>query len=402
MGTAGRCLPWLIAIALTITHTTSASAALHRVPEDVATLSAACARAVSGDEIRLGPGSYSADRGESFPVRLPAGVTLRGAAPDRTVLDGHGRGPLLVLTGRAEVLGLTLRGSGGSAGGALRAEAGADAQVTGVIFEGNDSAGAGDAVTVDGGRLVLRNVIFRGNGRTGPTVRVDAGEADLERCTFARNGGAALEVESGSGRFVRCVVSEPGSPGGPACGVRLGTSASLIAEQNLFDGCQDEVLSAPAGASLRRGPDALRAGIVRFRDPERGDLRLEPGSGPRLVDREVGAYGGREAMLSGREPRVARSSDSPEDSAELATAPNPGATPTIRFTLTRSTVVDLGVYNVLGQRVRSLLSRDLAAGEHAQPWDGRDDRGDELPPGVYFVRITRHDVSESQRIVLAR
>jgi hypothetical protein len=38
--------------------------------------------------------------------------------------------------------------------------------------------------------------------------------------------------------------------------------------------------------------------------------------------------------------------------------------------------------------VRSLASGPLPAGEHFSAWDGRDQRGDRVRPGVYFVRLT--------------
>ena len=75
---------------------------------------------------------------------------------------------------------------------------------------------------------------------------------------------------------------------------------------------------------------------------------------------------------------------------------------TIHFTVPRTDVVDLGVYNVLGRRIRTLHTGDLPAGEHSRIWDGRDDLGAEAPPGIYFVRITQGGVTESRRLVLVR
>ena len=49
---------------------------------------------------------------------------------------------------------------------------------------------------------------------------------------------------------------------------------------------------------------------------------------------------------------------------------------------------DAGVYDLAGRRVRDLsFARLRASGEHRITWDGRDDRGELLEPGLYLVRV---------------
>ena len=49
---------------------------------------------------------------------------------------------------------------------------------------------------------------------------------------------------------------------------------------------------------------------------------------------------------------------------------------------------DAGVYDLAGRRVRDLaFVRPRASGEHLITWDGRDDRGELLEPGLYLVRV---------------
>ncbi|HET7224362.1 MAG TPA: FlgD immunoglobulin-like domain containing protein, partial [Candidatus Eisenbacteria bacterium] len=45
-------------------------------------------------------------------------------------------------------------------------------------------------------------------------------------------------------------------------------------------------------------------------------------------------------------------------------------------------------YDLAGRERRVLAAAALPAGEHAIRWDGRDDRGARLPPGLYLVRLT--------------
>jgi hypothetical protein len=68
--------------------------------------------------------------------------------------------------------------------------------------------------------------------------------------------------------------------------------------------------------------------------------------------------------------------------------PNPfNAGTEITFTLPQKSEVTLAVYNVLGQKVRTLVARLFSTGEHSVAWDGRDDRGAEAASGVYFYRL---------------
>jgi hypothetical protein len=68
--------------------------------------------------------------------------------------------------------------------------------------------------------------------------------------------------------------------------------------------------------------------------------------------------------------------------------PNPfNPSTTIRFGLPMNAQATLAVYNALGQKVRTLMARRLAAGQHQVAWDGRDDLGKQVASGVYFLQI---------------
>jgi uncharacterized membrane protein len=81
--------------------------------------------------------------------------------------------------------------------------------------------------------------------------------------------------------------------------------------------------------------------------------------------------------------------------------PNPlrGAT-SVRFALAERGEAELGVFDVSGRSVRSLLSGEQSPGEHVVRWDGRDERGASVAPGVYYVRLLAGVRSGSTRIVV--
>ena len=89
--------------------------------------------------------------------------------------------------------------------------------------------------------------------------------------------------------------------------------------------------------------------------------------------------------LSGVDPRPS----SLGSDLRLQAAPNP-ANPfsTISFELPTATRVALRLYDAGGRLVRELADADMAAGQHAFRWDGRDRRGLEAATGVYYYRLT--------------
>jgi hypothetical protein len=75
---------------------------------------------------------------------------------------------------------------------------------------------------------------------------------------------------------------------------------------------------------------------------------------------------------------------------------------TIQFSVPQSGRVELGVYNILGQRVKTLVSGNLAAGRHSVAWAGDDDRGVKVASGVYLYRLTAGGQSAVRRMTVIR
>ena len=87
----------------------------------------------------------------------------------------------------------------------------------------------------------------------------------------------------------------------------------------------------------------------------------------------------------------------------LVVAPNPfPRTARILWSLAQAGHTGLRVYDASGRAVRTLLSADLAAGEHLAVWDGRDDIGRELARGIYFVRLETTGRTTQVKAVLTR
>ena len=77
---------------------------------------------------------------------------------------------------------------------------------------------------------------------------------------------------------------------------------------------------------------------------------------------------------------------------------NPGTV--IPYQLAMDGYVRLEVFNLLGQRVATLVDGEQVAGAYAVPWDARDAAGFGVAAGVYIYRLTAGGETATRRMVL--
>jgi len=83
--------------------------------------------------------------------------------------------------------------------------------------------------------------------------------------------------------------------------------------------------------------------------------------------------------------------------------PNPfNPSTTISFSLDREGFVALDVYNVRGQKVRSLVSGVYGAGVHKVVWNGVSDDGRSVGSGIYFYRMVSGEYVGVKKMVLIK
>jgi hypothetical protein len=84
-------------------------------------------------------------------------------------------------------------------------------------------------------------------------------------------------------------------------------------------------------------------------------------------------------------------------------APNPfNPATTIRFHLPVPGDTELAVYNLNGQRIRTLVSGHQVGGDHEAVWQGNDDAGRLMPSGVYVARLRAGQYTDSQKLTLVK
>ena len=83
--------------------------------------------------------------------------------------------------------------------------------------------------------------------------------------------------------------------------------------------------------------------------------------------------------------------------------PNPFKTSTkIVFQLPYERRVKIDLYNIAGQRIRTLWDEETPTGQYSVNWDGTNDRGEPVRSGVYFYRLQTTDQNDEKATISKR
>lgn len=91
----------------------------------------------------------------------------------------------------------------------------------------------------------------------------------------------------------------------------------------------------------------------------------------------------------------------------LGNYPNPfNPTTTIKFNLENKAKINLGIYNIKGQKVKTLIDEERKAGLHQISWNGLDDNGNSVSSGVYYTILDIHeegiDYTSVKKVILLK
>jgi hypothetical protein len=83
--------------------------------------------------------------------------------------------------------------------------------------------------------------------------------------------------------------------------------------------------------------------------------------------------------------------------------PNPfNPTTSIRFAMKERALVTIKIYNVAGQRVRTLIDGVKGAGSYSITWDGKNNLGADVGSGIYFYKMETKGFTQTKKMVLLR
>ncbi len=93
----------------------------------------------------------------------------------------------------------------------------------------------------------------------------------------------------------------------------------------------------------------------------------------------------------------------PNTFALLQNQPNPFNPDTrISYYLPKDCQVRLTIYNVLGQKVRTLGDEYQTSGMHTVTWNGKTDSGNQLSSGIYFYRLEADSFRQTKKMTLMK
>jgi hypothetical protein len=130
-------------------------------------------------------------------------------------------------------------------------------------------------------------------------------------------------------------------------------------------------------------------------DPNNVGYPLWPATGTLLND--MGVYGGNPKVITGLEKE--RFIEYPEVYALLQNYPNPfNPSTTIGYRIPKTSNIELSIYNVIGQKVVTLINKTQPAGIYQIPWDASG-----FSSGVYYYSLTTSlGYSKSRKMLLVK
>jgi hypothetical protein len=154
----------------------------------------------------------------------------------------------------------------------------------------------------------------------------------------------------------------------------------------------------PEGITLD-GPTGVISGQPTSVDTAHFTVRITDSSAPALTDIQHLTL----VINSGSDVEDDNSSVIPQDFVLKQNHPNPfNSSTSIEYSLPKHAHVTVEIFNVLGQRVRSLVDGEQSGGRYAIEWDGRSDNGHELATGIYFYRLSDGDHAEVKKMLLLK
>lgn len=408
----------------------SASSVVH-VPGDSPTIQGGIAIAVPPDTVLVAPGVYLEH------IQLRSRVDVFGAGPDVTIIDGGGQAIDVVKA--VSITQVTLRGftvRGAISGGGLPGGAGVFVNLPTAPIRIEDVRATGNDFGV---------AVFNGYGHSGP---------DVTGCDVTGNNFYGI-MSPGNGLINGCVIHENAMAGIMLSGTS--TQPQIVGNTvwgNFGDGfnywndfpatVRNNIFAANTGYGIReRAPGTFVDPVVEYNlfwdnaagnyfDVQSGlvkntaaEINAMPNAEYNLVDDpllcdppadfhlcadspalgmgmggvDIGALG---AGCGPCGPQaVGAPGDQRSTSLQLHSFPNPAQpATTMSFTLETRARVTLRIHDAAGRLVRTLLDRELPAGEQRVDWDGRDDHGVLAPAGAYILDLRAGELQIAGKVMV--
>jgi len=285
--------------------------------------------------------------------------------------------------------------------------------------------------------------VYIGESNSSPAHVID-GELDSLSTLVASNGGLDLYADW-DGEYLYVAADPVGSTSGwdhfVIVGIELSqpvsapwAKAGTVADRSLYLGNEDSnnwcgwfdadesLLSAgvdcASGAYLEglvRLPDYLGEplpggvylALVAYDSPDGGPLQAQAPAGNGNGHVEASEYVYFQLATSGVEGggwgNGGGSDDDRAPAVLLPVTPSPSAGGAdIRYAVTTPVELEIAVYGISGRRVATLVRGQAAAGNHSIVWNGENDSGERVSPGLYFINLRTSTITHTRKLVLNR
>jgi flagellar hook assembly protein FlgD len=74
----------------------------------------------------------------------------------------------------------------------------------------------------------------------------------------------------------------------------------------------------------------------------------------------------------------------------------------IDFTLPARSDVSITIFNILGQKIKTLVEKSLPAGNYGIIWDGTDYRGQSVSSGIYLYHMRAGEFNQTRKMLLIK
>lgn len=83
--------------------------------------------------------------------------------------------------------------------------------------------------------------------------------------------------------------------------------------------------------------------------------------------------------------------------------PNPFNPSTkLEFAVPTHSKVNISIFNILGQKIATLVDGEYSAGYYSVDWDSRGDDGSEVASGIYFYKLEANNYTDTKKLMLIR
>jgi flagellar hook assembly protein FlgD len=68
----------------------------------------------------------------------------------------------------------------------------------------------------------------------------------------------------------------------------------------------------------------------------------------------------------------------------------------------KATPISISIFNIKGQKVKTLINNELKEGEYHLSWDGKDNNGRTCSSGVYYYQIAAPNQNITKKMLLLK